>query len=275
MKKRIRICVAVAIVALLRTFSVPAQTNLFFYDNLGRLAVVIGTNGTDAAFYNYDGVGNITSIQRQAVGPVNLFVYSPFSGAGNATLTLQGTGFSTNLGQNTVVFCNTITAQVVSATATQLKVLVPTNAVNCLITVTTPSGSVTNSQTFTTSVSVQVSPSSVTMSGTFQQQFTAIVYGTGNQNVTWNLNGSAGTNTAWGMITSAGLYTSPTNPPPSGLVTVRAQPAASSDPLAAGVATITVLTPSGPIYSPTVSAQPGIPTVVGPVCSPTVSAQSG
>ncbi len=254
-----------------------AQTNQFFYDNSGRLSVVISTNGTDAAFYDYDAVGNIVTIRRQAVGPVNLFTYSPETATGLNPLTLQGTGFSTNPALNTVVFCGTITAQVVSATATQLKVLAPTNAVNCLIVITTPSGTTTNSRAFTTGVGVVISPSSITMSGTFQQQFAAIVGGTTNQSVTWNINGwiPAGTNTAWGMISAGGLYTSPTNPPPGGIVNVRAHSVAASDSFGDGVATITVLSPRGPIYSPTVSAQPGTPIILGPVYSVTVSAQPG
>lgn len=253
-----------------------SHSNLFFYDNLGRFAVVIDTNSTDAAFYDYDAVGNITAIRRETVGPVNLFVFSPETGSGNATITLQGTGFSTNLADNTVLF-GSITGQVVNATANQLKVLIPTNAVSSLISVTTPLGVSTNSKTFLVGIGVQVSPSSLTISGTFAQQFTATVYGTNDQNVTWNINGwiPAGSNTAWGMVSSSGLYTSPTNPPPAGIVTVRARSVADPDPLKEGVATITVLSPRGPIYSPTVSAQPGVPTVLGPIYSPTVSAQPG
>ena len=58
-------------------------------------------------------------------------------------------------------------------------------------------------------------------------------------------------------------------------MTVRAQSVTNSDPLSAGVATITFGGVSGPIYSPTVSAQPGLPTVLGPIYSPTISAQPG
>jgi hypothetical protein len=255
------------------TLPLQAQTNRFFYDNLGRLAVVLDTNGTSAAVYGYDAVGNITNVLSQAVGAVNLFIFSPASGSGNTTVTLQGTGYSTNIAQNTVLF-GTRTAQVVSATANQLAVLVPTNAVSSLISVSTPSGSSTNSGTFTVGIGVQVLPSSLALSGTFTQLFTATVCGTNNQNVTWNLNGwiPAGSNTVSGIITTNGLYTAPTNPSPGSVVTVRAVSAVNSNPLSAGVATITILAPAGPIYSPTVSAQPGKPTVLGPIYSPTVSA---
>ena len=250
--------------------------NLFFYDNLGRLAAVVATNGADAAFYDYDAVGNIIDIRRQTLGAVNLLMFSPGTGSGNATITLQGTGFTPFFTNDIVVF-GSITAQVVSATAHQIKVLVPTNVVSGPISVTSPAGTSTSSNSFTSAIGVQVSPSAVTMYGAFQQQFTATVYGTNVQSVTWSLNGwiPAGSNTAWGLITSTGLYFAPTNPPPAGVVTVRAQPVADADPLKAGLATITILSPSGPIYSPTVSAQSGVPNVLGPIYSPTVSAQPG
>jgi YD repeat-containing protein len=263
--------------AILLSGSVAAQTNRFFYDNLGRLAVVVSTNGTDAAFYDYDAVGNITAIRRQTVSAVNLFTFSPESGPATTTLTLEGTGFSTNLAQNIVIFCNTITAQVVSATANQLRVLVPLNATNCLISVSTPSGSFTNARPFISIIGVQVSPASTNLTGSFSVQFNATVYGTTNQNVTWNINGwiPAGSTSAWGVVNSSGHYTSPSDPPPGGVITVRARSVVDPDPLKEGVGTIFVLSPAGPIHSPTVSAQTGLPIVLGPIHSPTISAQSG
>lgn len=255
--------------------SALAQTNLFFYDNLGRIAVVLSTNKTNAAFYDYDAVGNITAIRTQAVSTVNLFEYSPATATGNTTLTLQGTGFSTTLASNTVVFCNTITAQVISATSSQLKVLAPTNAVNCIIKVTTPSGSASNATAFSTGLGVSITPASTNLFGSFSAQFTATVFGTTNQNVTWNINGwiPAGTNTAWGIVTTNGLYTAPLNPSPAAVVLLHARSATSSDPVLDAVATITLSAPLGPIYSPTISMQAGVPAVLGPVISPTVSAE--
>ncbi len=276
MKRSVLVIAVVGLTQLLT--SSFAQTNRFFYDNLGRLGVVLDASGTNAAFYNYDAVGNITSIVRQVVGPVNLFFFSPESGGANQTNTLQGTGFSVNPAQNTVVFGN-VTAQVVAASANVLKVLVPTNATSSLIRVTTPSGSFTNARTFTANIAVSIAPSSATVPVMQSQQFTAVVYGTTNQNVTWNLNGfiSAGTYSGYGMVSTNGYYTAPTNRPQNSVV-IRARSVLASDSLADGVAPITIsstFTNLGPIYSPTVSSQPGRPVVSGPIWSPTVSAQSG
>lgn len=277
MKTAYRVVLLLVAVLVLLPMVARAQTHRFFYDNLGRVAVALGTNTTDAAYYDYDAVGNITAIRRQTVGAVNLFVFSPESGSADTTMTLQGTGFSANPAQNTVLFCGSITAQVVSASANQLKVLVPAGVTNCAITIITPLGTNTTARTFAGTLGVTVSPNSVTLSGGFGQQFAATVSGTANQNVTWNLNGwiPAGSNTAWGAVSTTGYYTAPTDPPPAGVITVRAQSVTDSDPLKAGAATVTILTPRGPIYSPTVSAQPGLPVVLGPIYSPTISAQPG
>src|ERR1700758_4793576 len=61
----------------------------------------------------------------------------------------------------------------------------------------------------TGSVTVQLSPSSQTLSPAAQQQFTATVLGTNNQSVTWTVDAApAGSSTA-GSITATGLYTAP------------------------------------------------------------------
>ena len=228
-------------IAILCLSGVSAQTTRFFYDNLGRLAVVADTNGTDAAVWQYDAVGNITSIVRTTLSDVDLLIFSPSSGSGNQTITLQGIGFETNPAQNTVVF-GSITAQVTSATANQLQVLVPTNAVSSLISVITPSGGATNSTTFTAGIGVQITPSSVSMYATASTQLVATVYGTNDQRVTWYLNGwiPAGTNTSWGTVTTNGLYTAPLVPPPAEFAEVQARSVADPNPLQQGNVTISI-----------------------------------
>jgi hypothetical protein len=253
----------------------PSQTNLFFYDNLGRLAVVVATNGTDAAFYSYDAVGNITAISRQTIGLLNLFEFSPTTGSGSQLITLQGTGFSPTLINNTVLI-GSVAATVVSATANQLQVRVPTNAVSGLISVSTPFGVFTNSATFNVLVSVSVSPSSVTLSGTATQQFTAVVHGTANQNVNWYIDGwiPAGSSSQFGLISTNGVYTAPISPPASGFVTIHARSVVATSPLEDGVATVTLTSALGPIVSPVISVQPGLSVNIGPIVSPLISGQS-
>lgn len=254
--------------------SSSAETNRFFYDGLGRVAVVIGTNQSDAAFYKYDAVGNITQIVRQTVGAVNLFVFTPVNGMPGQIITLQGTGFSSTPSENTVRF-GTITAEVASASANELRVLVPTNASASLLNVITPSGASTNDLTFTLAVGVVVSPAAVTLSVPVSTQFVATVYGTNDQSVVWTINGviPATSNSLWGTVSTSGLYSSPTNAPLAGQVSIRARSVAVAS--AEGAATVTIVTPFGPILSPTVGVQPGTPTDFGPIYSSSVGVQPG
>jgi len=68
---------------------------------------------------------------------------------------------------------------------------------------TTPS---TNS---TGPVTVQLSPSSLTLKAGVQQQFTATVLGDNNTNVTWGVDSAGGGNSTTGTISPTGLYTAP------------------------------------------------------------------
>jgi hypothetical protein len=171
---------------------------------------------------------------------------------------------------NTVVF-GSITAQVVAASVNQLMVLVPTNVVSSQISVITPSGGTTNPRTFNATIAVQVSPSTVTFSGTQSTQFVATVYGTADQDVTWYLNGwlPAGSNTAFGMISTNGLYTSTNVPPQGGMLSVHARSDADPDPLKDGIAWVTVKSPLGPIYSS------GVTVARPPIASFTASPTNG
>jgi YD repeat-containing protein len=119
----------------------------YAYDAAGRLIGVIDQNG-NAAIYNYDANGNITSILRPAVGSINVLGFSPAFGGTGASITITGTGFSTTVSQNTVKF-NGTAATVVSATSTQLVATVPAAATTGPISVTSQTGTASSGQSFT------------------------------------------------------------------------------------------------------------------------------
>src|SRR5260370_19849429 len=100
----------------------------YSYDNLGRLIGVTDQSG-DTATYNYDAVGNITSIGRRSSSLVSLISIEPLSGHVGDTVTLTGTGFSTTASQNTVQFIggNTLAS---SSTPTQIVTTVAAAASN-------------------------------------------------------------------------------------------------------------------------------------------------
>jgi len=131
----------------------------YVYDELGRLVSVIDSSG-DTATYKYDAVGNILSISRQNSNQLSIISFTPQSGPSGASVTINGTGFSTTTTQDSVNF-NGVAATVTAATATQITVLVPANASSGPITVTIPSASASSSTNFT----VLTSPGVPTISG--------------------------------------------------------------------------------------------------------------
>lgn len=120
----------------------------YLYDDLGRLQAVIDAQG-GAAIYNYDAVGNLLSITRYGAGEVTILSISPSQGGVDTTVVIKGVGFSANSSQDQVRFGGGAQAVVSSATTTEITTTVPDSAHTGPITVTTPIGSATSSQTFT------------------------------------------------------------------------------------------------------------------------------
>ncbi len=74
--------------------------------------------------------------------------FYPESGSAGATISINGTNFSTTISNNTVLF-NGVAAVVTAATTTQLTVIVPSGATTGIISVTVGSTTVTSTTTFT------------------------------------------------------------------------------------------------------------------------------
>ena len=119
----------------------------YTYDELGRLNSVVDLTG-ETAVYTYDAVGNITSIARHGSAAVSITAFSPGGGPVGTNVTISGTGFSAVPSENTVSF-NGVSAQVSSATSTQLVAVVPAGATTGPIAVEVTAGSATSSTSFT------------------------------------------------------------------------------------------------------------------------------
>jgi YD repeat-containing protein len=128
-----------------RAFAQSPVTFQYYYDELNQLAKVVDSTGI-VIDYVYDPVGNILQINRSTVTPgaLTIFNFSPQQIGPLATLTIQGQGFGTTLGANTVLF-NGVSATVVSATSTTLVVTVPVTAASGPISVTVGGKTVTSS----------------------------------------------------------------------------------------------------------------------------------
>jgi len=142
---------SIAIAALCSVFvsvwNARAQNTIqYVYDELGRLIAVVDP-ASDTATYTYDAVGNILSIGRHASTQVSIISFSPRSAAVGATVTIQGTGFSSTAGQDTVTF-NGVAATISTATTTALVVTVPAGATSGPIAVSAPGGSAISGSSF-------------------------------------------------------------------------------------------------------------------------------
>lgn len=144
-------CLVFLILAVFLVPIVKAQSVTYIYDQDGRVVGVIDPSG-NAAGYNYDAVGNITSITRYSSTQVSILSFTPASGPVGTSVTVYGTGFSTTANQNTVKF-NGTAATVTSSTANQIVTSVPTGATTGTIQVTSPNGSATSSNSFNVTTS--------------------------------------------------------------------------------------------------------------------------
>lgn len=118
----------------------------YAHDAAGRLVGATQPAG-DTARYEYDEAGNLLQIERYASTDVSVLSLVPARAPEGAEVTVTGTGFAHDPADNTVAFAG-VTAGVTSASATELVVAVPVDAVNGPVTVTTPSGSASSPEGF-------------------------------------------------------------------------------------------------------------------------------
>jgi YD repeat-containing protein len=123
----------------------------YVYDRIGRLIGVVDP-ASDTAVYNYDAVGNLTSISRQSSALVSLIDFNPAAGSAGTVVTIFGTGFDPTPGANAVTF-NGTAATISSASPTELVATVPPGATTGAIVVTASAGSAASSAPFTVTTS--------------------------------------------------------------------------------------------------------------------------
>ena len=117
----------------------------YTYDALNRLTGVV--NGTGGAHYTYDAVGNVLAIEAAAAGSVGIVSISPTSGPVGSTVTITGSGFGTQTGDNTVRFNGTVATALFNS-ATRVIAAVPAGATTGPVTVTTVVGSAATPEAF-------------------------------------------------------------------------------------------------------------------------------
>ena len=224
-----------ALISVLPTAAYSQQV-CYSYDSLGRLTGVIDQNN-QAAFYDYDAVGNILSIRRQSPsGPVTIYAFDPSGGAPGGNLEIFGVGFSPDANQNHVMIGGT-PATVSSTLPCTLVVQVPANAASGQITVITPAGQATSSSVFLVSGLVIAGTAAATLpNGTLQ--FSVVTNGCSDPTLVWRVNGIVGGNSIFGTIDVNGVYTAPSAVPVPPTVTIRADSVGCSGLFAESLITI-------------------------------------
>jgi len=262
-----RVCLALALLALVAARAASAQQTCYGYDRAGRLAVAVNEQG-QTVIYDYDAVGNMVDIRRNdATSAVAITFVTPTTGAAGAQIDIFGTGFSADASQDQVTIGG-IAATVLSANACMLTVEVPPGAPGGpgMIRVTTPAGSAVFSGSFTVGIGVTVVPSSRDAIINQSVEFFATVTGTTDQRVTWSVNGIIGGDSTNGTITPAGLYTAPATVPKIRDVTIQATSVAV--PAVSGRATVAIVTAGNVFAHAAVSVQFGAPPALSVVAHP-------
>ena len=108
----------------------------YFYDDLNQLTRVVDSTGV-VIEYVYDSVGNILQVKRSGTAPGALAIFgvSVQTVVDGSSITIQGQGFNTNPALD-IVTIGGIATTVLSATATSLLVMVPTNGMSGPISIT-------------------------------------------------------------------------------------------------------------------------------------------
>ncbi len=132
-----RVCTALLVVVLGGAFAAALADSQYLYDDLGRLILAVNSDGS-AVVYEHDANGNMTAAHHWAGAAPILVSFSPTFGRVGTQVTIQGTGFSADPGENLVTIGGAA-AVVDSATSSQLIVTVPTAAVTGPIAVTVDS----------------------------------------------------------------------------------------------------------------------------------------
>ncbi len=185
--------------------SAQGGTTTYVYDDNGRLHAVISPAG-EAAVYEYDAAGNITAIRRLAADALAIFNFSPRAGIPGDQVTFIGVGFG---GGVTNVSFNGASASIVSVTPSRVVATVPAAATTGLVTITTPTGSVSTATPFTIA-GLRVTPPSASVYFGESVQFAAeVLPSTLDQTVQWSVEDINGGNAAVGTISANGLYTAP------------------------------------------------------------------
>ena len=196
----------------------------------------VTVRATSTATPTASGSASVTLIPKPSITSVTPASLS----TGNFTITVNGAGFVSG----SMISVDGVTLQTTFVSTNVLTGAgnAPSARPSAPVFVATPDGEVSNTLyvaiTQAASVSVSVSPASITVKTKATVQFSAAVQGTTNTSVAWKVNGIPGGNGTVGTISGAGLYKAPNSVPRPSSVTVTATSAA--DPTKGASASVSI-----------------------------------
>jgi hypothetical protein len=161
------------------------------------------------------------NISASAPKALEITAFTPANGVAGDTLTLNGIGFDPEPGNNYVYFKNAIgSAEIISASETQLEVLVPDHALTGTIAVANNVGRTVSPDEFTVDSSIRLRPATTQIVTESTARLSCVTSGVANGQVHWLLNGEASPPASIGSIDFYGTYTAPAVVPVPNTVTV-------------------------------------------------------
>lgn len=145
--RRARWRCGVCVLFLLCPILPAAAAIQYFYDDIGRLVLVVNHDGS-AITYEHDANGNLTATTHWAGSTPIVATFSPAAGIAGAQVTVSGSAFDPTPANNAVTIGG-VSASVVSASETALVVTVPSGASTGPVAVTVAGETGTSAQSFT------------------------------------------------------------------------------------------------------------------------------
>jgi hypothetical protein len=169
----------------------------------------------------FDAIGNSSGVQAKSftIDPaaprfLEISGVEPASGKPGDKVVINGIGFEAEPQANDVSFFNALgRAEILSATPTQLEVIVPEGIRTGTVGLMTSLGRTDSPESFTIVPTITLSPASTQLLIGSSADFSCVPSGTDTYNIVWSINGQTAPDPSLGAIDNRGHFTAPSSLP--------------------------------------------------------------
>jgi hypothetical protein len=181
-------------------------------------------------------------VRSSAPKPLEIISLSPLSGGPGDTVQITGVGFyADEPWKNDVSFGALASAEVVSATGTEMVVVVPQGAMTGPVVVANEMGRTQSAASFTVAATMTIAPAATRMEVGQTTSFSCLLSGASSTGIIWSVDGYSDPDPSLGAITASGNYTAPVEVPDTVPVTIRC--ASADDPALFAEASVDIIAP--------------------------------